>query len=83
MEVRIGSVVKLICPKRIIQVLRVVPCLMIVVEWVFVRNGWNGINFCAEHAKQVYFFLALVRENFFFFGRKEDWDGNDGLECLA
>jgi hypothetical protein len=38
---------------------------MVVVEGILVRNGWNGVNLCTDHAKQIDLFLTLITGRLF------------------
>lgn len=59
MRICIGRIIELICPNCVGKLGGKVSRLVVVIGGVLVCDGRDGVDFCAEHAKEVYFFLTL------------------------
>jgi hypothetical protein len=59
MRIRIGGIVKLVCPYGVLKLLGVLLCLVIIVERILVGDRGDRMHFSTEHSEKVNLLLAL------------------------
>ena len=65
MRLSVRSVIELVRPNGIGERLGEIACLVVVVGWILVGYGWNGVDLGTKHAQEVDLLLTLQIWEFF------------------